>query len=66
MMVPVLIMSLSFTFRSKIISAPVLEADISVQASTVWAMADSITDSDTGFPEEKLLPMRSRRRRSSG
>ena len=35
MMVPVVMMRLSFSLRSKISSAPVREADISVQARTV-------------------------------
>ena len=65
-MVPVLIMSLSLTLRSKIMSAPVREADISVHASTVCAMACSVAELATACPDEKLLPMRSSTRRSSG
>ena len=66
MMVPVLMMLFRFTLRSKMIRAPVREADISLHASTVWAMAISIAVLEAAFPEWKLLPIRSKMRLSSG
>ena len=41
MIVPVVIISLSFMLRSKMISAPVFVFDICSQAKTVCVMADS-------------------------
>ena len=64
--VPVAMMLDRFTLRSKMISAPVLAAAMSVQACTVSLIAVSSSGVDTVLVVEKLRPMRSSRRRNSG
>ena len=66
MMVPVLMILFRFTLRSKIMSAPVREAAISLQASTVCAMAISMVVLEAVLPEWILLPIRSSIRLNSG
>ena len=70
-MVPVRAISSSFMLRSKTISMPVRDSDISAQASTVWAMVVSMTlfcwTRAKGLSVLSLLePTCSSRRRISG
>ena len=69
--VPLRTMSLRRIFRSKTISTPVRDLDISVQAMTVWSMACSISETccsgaNTLSRRIFLLPICSRICRSSG
>ena len=66
MTVPVLMMEFNATPRSKIMSAPVLEADMSQQAWTVCDIAESMTVPLELRPEAKPLPIRSSSLLSSG
>lgn len=66
MTVPVLMMEFNATPRSKMMSAPVLEADMSQQAWTVCDIAESMTVPLELRPEAKPLPMRSSSLLSSG
>ena len=65
-MVPVAMTLERLTLRWKMMSAPVRERDMSTQASTVSAMAISSSGVEFARVAEKLRPMRSSRRRSSG